>query len=233
MKKILFSTAAIVALSLSSSEAAQLLLNGNFEAPALTTTGDHVGTLPTSWNVATSATGASVAADSNLVKGTVTTGTGLVGNATPLPPDPNDTTPGASQSLDGDGMATVVYQDFTMPGLASKVDVKIDFGGRDYTSGTGTGASWQILDPATGYSVVSSLATAINPTTGAWTDSNTVTTQTLTAGKTYRFAVSLPDPDMVDGASITTVPEPSTFAGIGLGFVALLGWFGVKRPRLA
>ena len=232
MKTILLSCAAVLTSVLPSTQGAQLLLNGNFEAPALTTTGDHTNNqVVTSWNTATTATGANNLALNNLVRGTVTNGTGLIGNATPLPVYQNDSANGDMQSFDGSGSAVVLYQDFTMALGTTQAQVDIGFGGRDYTSAAaGTaGASWSILDPANNYAAVATLTSAVKPTTGQWTVVPTQTV-TLTPGKTYRFAISLPDPDMVDGASINVAPEPSTYAGVGLG-LGLLAWLQVKRCR--
>ena len=224
-KKTVFSTigAAVLAFSASSSHAAELLLDGTFESPVQSGNGNHTNVVPDSWIVAeTSTATTSVPGDSNLNRGVVTNGTGVTSSAQYLGICPDDST--GQQSLDGAGKAIFVSQTFTL-GTTSPLAIAIDFGGRDSGSATGAGSSWQLLNSS---GVVVASATGITPATGAWVKSSVVT-GTLLSG-TYRFLISMPDPDMVDAATITNVPEPSALAVAGLG-ASLLGWVGFKRRR--
>lgn len=228
-KKILFFTVGVAALAFSSSttQAGELLINGNFETPAQTTLGAHDGVAPGTWIVGeTAAATTTIAADSDIQRGTVTNGTGVtVHPGQDLPTDPND--PTGLQALDGVNKAVFVIQSFTL-GTASPLAITIDFGGRDSTSADAAtpGSTWQLLN--SGGTQVAASPVAIKPATGTWATSK-LTTALLPAG-TYKFIVSLDNPDLVDAASITTVPEPTTFTLAGLG-VGLLGWLGCKRRQ--
>ncbi len=216
--------AAVLALSPLSGNAAELLLDGTFESPAQSGNGNHQGAVPDSWIVAEDATTTTTTNvnDSNLNRGVVTNGVGITGPSQYLGICPDD--PNGQQSLDGAGKLVYVSQAFTLS-TTSPLAIAIDFGGRDSGSSSGTGASWQLLN---GTGTVVASTSGITPATGAWVKTSVVT-NALPSGN-YRFVVALPDPDMIDAATITTVPEPSTLAAAGLG-VSLLGWVGFKRRR--
>ncbi len=217
--------AAVLAFSASSSQALELLTDGTFESPLQTGDGNHINVVPDGWIVAeTLAATSSDTSVSNLNRGVVTNGTGPTNgtSATPLGICPED--PTGQQSLDGANVTVFVSQTFTL-GTASPLAISVDIGGRDSGSDAGAGSSWELLDSN---GVVQASASGITPATGSWVQSAT-TTSILPSG-TYRFVVNLLDPDMVDAATITNVPEPSTFAAAGLG-AGLLGWMGFKRRR--
>lgn len=225
-KRVIVSTvgAVVLAFSPQSGHAAQLLLNGNFESPVQTGTGNHTGVVPDSWIVAPNITDtASTAADSNLNRGTVTNGTGVTSSAQYLGICPDD--PTGQQSLDGVNATVYVSQSFTLA-AASQLEVKVDFGGRDSTSGSTTGSSWEILNSA-GTAVY--ISAAYQPATGSWVKSDIIPNINFASG-TYRFVATLTDPDMMDAASITNVPEPTAITAAGLG-AGLLGWLGLVRRR--
>ena len=223
-RRTLLSTACLFGTFCASSYAGELLLNGTFEGPTVAAGMNNIGTVPTSWTVENLA-GTSTPGYSNLVRG-AQTGSGN----TSLPIYPGDTTGGDAQSLDGDntgtaGAAVLVVQSFSLA-TGSPLVVKVAFGGRDSNSSTGGGSSWQLFNSA---NTVVAQSTTINPAPGTWTTSTSNPTSTLAAG-TYRFVITLGDPDQLDGASITNVPEPSALAAVALGALALVG-FGVRRLR--
>ena len=226
-KKAAFSFlgAAVLASLPFNSHAAELLLNGSFENPAQGTDGNHIGVVPTGWTV--------TGGNSNLVRGTVTTGTILTGSGqvSNLPVDPYDTYPGGSQQLldiDNTGTAS---QTFTALANAP-VTIKFDIGGRDGAESGGTtlptGSTWTLFNAA-GTQVAASPVT-LNPGINQWLTNTSTTAFSLIAGANYRFVVNLDNPNQVDGLSITQVPEPTTAAAAGLG-LGLLGWLGYKRRR--
>ena len=222
-KVSVLASAAVLTFFASSSHAAQLLLNGSFEAPTVTA-GNHVGTLPTSWTVLTSA-GAPNTGNSNLFSGTSSDTTG--GVTTTLGPDPYDTGNTNSQSLDinGNGLAD---QTFTAQ-FSTPVTIKIDFGARASIAKT-TNSFWTLYN-STGTTVIATGATIVT-TPGSWTSQTTTTPVSLAAGTQYLFQVTLDNADQVDGISVNQVPEPSTLAAAGIG-AALLGWVSIKRRRRA
>ena len=208
-----------------SGHASELLLDGTFESPVQTSDGNHINVVPDSWIVAPTASDtSSVPADSNINRGVVTNGTGVTDPSQYLGICPDD--PTGQQSLDGVNRTIFVSQTFTL-GTASPLAISVDIGGRDSGSGTGAGSSWQLLD--SGGNVVASAA-GITPATGSWVQS-ALTTGLVPSG-TYQFVVTLLDPDMVDAATITDVPEPSALAAAGVG-AGLLGWLGFQRRRRA
>ena len=228
----------ILALSLgcfTTASAAELLLNGNFEGPTVTNGNgaNNVGTVPTNWTVADPGTPTTANANlSNLVSGTVTTGTGVTNASQYLAPCPDDKTTNAKQSLDGNGQTVVVFQTFSLSsGFTSPLDIKVDFGGRDSGSASGTGSTWQLVNTSNN-AVLASSANASKPATGAWLKNEVVTpTLTLAANTTYKFIVTLDNPDQMDAASITTVPEPSTTAALGGLLLLAGGWRFAGRSR--
>lgn len=119
---------------------------------------------------------------------------------------------------------------FTSP-LNAAAQTRISFGGRDGGSDTtATGSSWTLTNTATGVTVAS--ATGFKPATGSWL-LNSTTTPALTSGASYRFQINLDDTAMVDAASISIVPEPSTFTALG-GLMLLGGGCVVlRRARFA
>lgn len=216
----MFAIAGATALAFSAApslSAAELLLNGSFESPVQTTAGDHTSVLPDSWTVAANAyTNTSVAGDSNLVRGAVT-GTGASVSISPIV---------GSQSLDGAGGDYNVSQSFTLAS-ASALHIQVYIGGRDGNSATGTGSFFQLgtvgtlLGVPNSFTALYTSATA-KPATGSW-NLLQLNTAVLAAG-TYRFTVVLGDPDHLDGASITNVPEPTTLTAAGLGVGRSAGW---------
>ena len=224
-KVTLFSIAGAAAMAFSATSslsAAELLLNGSFESPVQTTNGDHTSVAADSWTTAANPyTTTNVLADSNIVRGTVTgTGATAATSITPIV---------GSQSLDGVGGSIYVSQSFTLAS-ASALHVQAYIGGRDSTSATGVGSYFQLgTSTSTAFTALYTSATA-NPNTGSW-NLLQLNTAVLAAG-TYRFTVFLGDPDHLDGASITNVPEPTTLSAATLG-MGLLGWMGFKRRRRA
>ena len=215
--------------------AGELLLNGNFEGPPVANGNgaNNFGTVPTSWNVADPGTPTTPNAQlSNLVSGTVTTGNGVTSSSQYLAPCPDDKTPNATQSLDGNGQTVVVYQTFSLTtGIISPLDIRVDFGGRDSNSATGAGSTWQLVNASTN-AVLASSAAASKPATGAWVKNEVVTgSLTLAANTTYKFIATLDNPDHIDAASITTVPEPSTVAALGSLLLLMGGWMYAGRSR--
>ena len=212
---------ALLACSAPSARALELLTNGNFEAPVVSA-GDHIGTAPSNWTVAFQGTGPTQGPN-NLVHGPIT-GTGAT---TPLPIYPGDAANGHAQSFDGDGAPVYLTETIT-PNVTGPVSVSVAFGGRDTGSNSGVGSFWQIF--TTGGTLLGT-GPAVTPATSAWAATSTAATAfSLTANTAYTFRISLADPDMVDLASVQTVPEPSTLAAASLG-AGLLGWLGYKRRR--
>lgn len=222
---------------LGTASAAELLLNGNFEGPSVTNGNgaNNIGTVPTSWTVADPGTPTTANANlSNLVSGTVTTGTNVTSSSQYLAPCPDDKTANASQSLDGNGQTVIVFQTFSLAtSFTSPLDIKIDFGGRDVGSASAStaGSTWQLVNTSTN-AVLASSAAASKPATGSWVKNEVITPSlTLAANTTYKFVVTLDNPAQMDAASITTVPEPSTVATLG-GLLLLAGsWMFAGRVR--
>ena len=212
-KRTFFSIAGAAALVFSATSnlsAAELLLNGSFESPIQTTNGDHTSVAADSWTAAANSyTNTNVLGDCNIVRGPVT-GTGAATTITPIV---------GSQSFDGVGGNVFVSQSFTLT-TASALHVQAYIGGRDSTSATGAGSFFQLGTVTTTLGVPSGFnalytSNTVNPATGTWSLVQ-LNTAVLAPG-TYRFTVSLGDPDHLDRASITNVPEPTTLAAAGLG----------------
>lgn len=231
-KALAFATgAAGLALFPVSSHAAELLIDGSFESPVVAagttqTPNPGLGTLPTNWTIF-NASGVATPSVSNLTHGVVTNGTGNTGSNN-LPLDPFD--PGSAQSLDISGAGSASHL-FTAQ-YNTPVTVKIDFGGRDSGSASGSGSYWTIYNNTTNALVASSSATPVKPAFGGWSTSTLTTAVSLAASTQYRFVVTLDNLDQVDGVTVTQVPEPNALAAAGLG-AGLLGWLGFKRRRRA
>ena len=232
-KTLLAASAVLLALP-AALPAAEMLRNGDFEQVIETTDGNHIGTVPTDWTVGGTAMPFTAnAAYSNLVRGTVTTGTGVTSPSQYLAVD-SAGDPGGDQSLDGVGMDVIAFQQFTLAdAYTGAVTANADFGGRDGTSGTGAGSTWELLSPLG--AVVAQSPTAVTPATGTWVASLYSGDLTLAPG-TYTFEVLLADPDQVDAASVNlvdAVPEPSTKAIVaGLMLAGGVG-AGLRRRQRA
>ena len=215
--------------------AVEMLRNGDFEQVLETTDGNHIGTVPTDWTVGGTATPFTPDASlSNLVRGTVTTGTGVSSPSQYLAVD-SAGDPGGDQSLDGVGTDVIAFQQFTLAdAYTGAVTANADFGGRDSTSGKGAGSTWELLSPSG--AVVAQSPMAVTPATGTWVPSFYSGNLTLLPG-TYTFEVSLADPDQVDAASVNlvdAVPEPSTKALVaGLMLAGGAGMTLRRRQRTA
>ena len=223
----LASLAAVFALSTHAH--ANLLLNGDFETPVSGTVmgSNYPITIP-NWIVSGTAGGAANAPLTNLVVGTAT-GTQASGSTTTttLPSYQFDGSTTHNQSLDGVNATVYASQSFNLA-TASALSVSAAIGGRDSGSGS-TAASnlsnWTITGTDAANSGVSASGTGTAPTFGQWAVDAGITS-VLPAGN-YRFTVTLANPDQLDAAVVTAVPEPSAWITLGGSLIV----FGLRLCR--
>ncbi len=206
MQKSLLLLTAVTGLFASQVHGQNLILNGDFEMPALSGDGNHIGTSVPDW----------VSSGSQNSFNLVQNGSQGIGSGILKPYQ-------GSQTLDGTSGDFVFSQSFTLDHV-SALTLSLSIGRRDDTGGPGAFAS--IVD-AHGQTFYTSAT--LNPGFTDWATFNGTTAPAATG--TYTLNVSLPDAFEVDAVSVTPVPEPSALLLLAMSGGGLLGMQLLRRFR--